>query len=254
MHPTAVVACWSALALLAPGAGKSGREALLESARPVVAAVVAAARDNRRAAAPAAGDDLTQLYVRAAAAAAGKLPAKQAAPAFLLALGVALDDSDLMRRNPVTAAAWKRVETDAERAVRLKVLGTPTVHGRHDLAQHFGVSCSLAALLGLKAAEAAGLLKEVLDAEEGGSGFSFADLAADLSGVHFARRLLEKPARLAGVEKGFTVAAVALSPKGLVEGLSSKEFEKRYGSIQDERFRKALEALRARVKTLPGHK
>ena len=55
------------------------------------------------------------------------------------------------------------------------------MRGRHDLAQHVGVSAALTALSGPRAAEAAGLLKELLDSGEGGSVFSFADLAADLA-------------------------------------------------------------------------
>jgi hypothetical protein len=173
---------------------------------------------------------------------------------MLLALGVGLDSSDLLRKNPVSGPTWKSVESDAERGERLKVLGTPTVHGRHDLAQHFGVSAALTAVHGAKAAEAIGLLKELLDAQPGGSGFSFADLAADLSGVAFAQRLLERPARLAEVEKDFTVAAFALGPRGLTEGLSREQFEKAYGSTRDERFRKEVAALRKKIKALPGYR
>jgi hypothetical protein len=149
---------------------------------------------------------------------------------------------------------WKRVESDKERGERLKVLGTPAVHGRHDLAQHFVVSAALTAVTGAKAAEAAGVLKELLDAEPGGSGFSFADLAADLSGVAFAERLLSGETTLQNIEKKFTVVAFAVPPKGLTEGLSREQFEKRYGSTRDKRFRKEVEALRKKVRELPGHK
>ena len=45
------------------------------------------------------GDELTVHYIRVAAAAARRLPEKEAAPAFLLALGIALDDSTLIRSN-----------------------------------------------------------------------------------------------------------------------------------------------------------
>ncbi len=235
-------------------AAKPDRDTLMNSARSVMAAIVAAGRDNGRRTAPLKEDQLTEYYVRAAVAAARRLPEKQRAPAMLLALGVALDRSSLMRKNPVTAIPWRRVETDAERTERLKVLGTPTVHGRHDLAQHFAVSAGLTALLGAKAAESAGLLKELLDAEPGGSGFSFADLAADLSGVAFAQQLLDDPSRLAGVEKSYTVAAFVVPPKGLTEDLTREQFTKQYGSIRDARFRKELEALRKKVRALPGRK
>src|SRR5215469_15576304 len=198
---------------------RTKNDALVANTRVVVAAVVEAAQHNRNADAPRKGDELTACYFRAAAAAARKLPADQAAPAYLFGLGVALDTADMLRTNVLTRGIWRRVESERERKARLAVLGTPTVHGRHDLCQHFVVSCALAAVGGPEAAEAAGLLKEVLDSR-GAEGFSFADLAADMGGVALARQLLTSPALLERVERSFTVADYMLSPAGLVEGLS----------------------------------
>jgi hypothetical protein len=240
--------------LVAPQeADKTDRDTLIKNARTIVAAVVEAARDNQRQPRPAKGDALTSLYVRAAARAAAKLPEKQAGPAFALAVGVALDTSALMRSNPAVASTWKRVESDMERKARLAVVGKPTMYDRHDLAQHFAVSMALVALLGEKKAESAGILKELLDAGEGGSGFSFADLAADLSGIAFARQVIARPARLAGIAKRFAVSDYTLSPKGLPEGLSLAEFEKRYGGIRDARFTKSRDDLVRRIGELPGY-
>jgi hypothetical protein len=235
-------------------AAKPDRQAIIQAARPVVAAVVEAGRANKRRDEPRKGDELTEYYVKAAVAAARKQPADRRPAALLLALGVALDDSDLLRNNIVTRATWRQVETDAERKKRLAVLGEPTVRGRHDLAQHFGVSAALTALSGPKVAEAAGLLKEWLDSGEGGSGFSFADLAADLAGIEFAKQVLAKPECLARLEKKFRVSDYTVAPKGLKEGLTRRQFEKQYGGLSDARFRKELEALRKRVKARPGFK
>jgi hypothetical protein len=242
------------LVALSVAADKPDAAQLEKDARAVVAAVVGAARENRRSAEPLAGDELTAALVRAAAGAARKLPEARSGPAFALAVGIALDTSDLMRVNPVVGATWKRVESDPERKVRLKVLGTPTVHGRHDLAQHFAVSAALTAVLGEKKAESAGIIKELLDSGEGGSGFSFADLAADLAGIALARRVLARPAALAEAQKRFRVADFALPPTGLVEGLTLAEFEKRYGGTRDPRFKKARDDLVRRIAALPGHK
>jgi hypothetical protein len=237
--------------------------ALADEARAVVAAVVEAARENRRrprffdpGARPPyrlSGDALANYYARRAAAAARKLPAGRRARAYLLGLGVALDTSALLRKNPVTGLLWARVETRDARSARLEVLGRPTLHGRHDLLQHFVVSAALTAVLGARAAEAAGVFKELLDSEEGGSGFSFADLAADLGGIGFAQQVLGQPGRLAELEKSFAAARYALPPKGLMEGLSRAQFERRYGSPTDKRFRTALEDLRKRTLSLPGY-
>jgi hypothetical protein len=245
------------LLLLLPGdvakPAKVDREAMVAGARKVVAAVTAAAKANERRERPLRGDALTEHCLQAAAAAADKLE-KEKARAFLLGVGVAMDSSGMLRTNPLTRGLWKRVETDEERKGRLKAVGSPPMHERHDLCQHFAVSAALTAVGGAEAAEAAGLLKELLDAEPGGSGFSFADLAADLSGVAFASRLIEKPARLAAVAKSCRIADICIAPKGLAEGLSREVFEKRYGDTKDERFTKEVEALKKKIAALPGHK
>jgi hypothetical protein len=241
---------------------KPDTEKLAENAQTVLAAIVKAADANQRLPERAAGarpsfrrtgDDLTVYYVRAGAAAARRLPEKQAAAAFLLALGIALDDSTLLRSNLLTRALWRKVEPDDARKQRLAVLGTPTLHGRHDLAQHFSVSAALTAVSGAQAAESAGILKEMLDSR-GGSGFSFADLSADFAGIAFARRLLDKPTQLAEVEKQYRIGDYAISPRGLPEGLTAAEFEKQYGSLKDERFRRLQADIRKRIEALPGYR
>jgi hypothetical protein len=251
--------------LLVPtqSAGTQDREKLAENARTVLAAVVQAAGANHRLPERAAlgarapfrrtGDELTVYYVRTAAAAARRLPEKEAAPVFLLALGIALDDSSLLRTNRLTRSLWRKVESDDARKQRLAVLGEPTLHGRHDLAQHFSVSAALTALAGPQAAESAGILKEMLDAR-GGSGFSFADLSADFAGIAFARRLIEQPSRLAAIDKSFCIDDYVLSPHGLPEGLTWAQFEKQYGSLTDERYRRLQEDIRKRIAALPGYR
>jgi hypothetical protein len=229
-------------------------DTLVPDAREVVAAVVAAARTNQRDEPPRRGDELTAFLVRAAARSARRLPPERAGRAFLLAVGVSLDTAPLLRHNRITRGLWHRVESAPERAARLAVLGLPTAHGRHDLAQHFAVSAALTAVAGPSAAEAAGVLKEMLDARRGGSGFSFADLAADLAGVSLGKQVLEHPAALARVAESFTVTAVILPPSGLPEGLSERAFERRYGSVSDPRFRRELEAIRSHTLTLPGQR
>src|SRR2546428_7142543 len=70
-------------------------------ARTVLAAMVQAAEKK-----VLQGDALTEHYFRVAAKAARRLPADQQANALLLAMGIGLDDSDLMRKNPVTRELW----------------------------------------------------------------------------------------------------------------------------------------------------
>jgi hypothetical protein len=233
---------------------KPTRKERVEAARTVVAAVVEAARANAKLDTPTKGDALTEAYVKAAALAAKKLPQDRSAWAFAMGLGVALDRSTMLRTNLLTRSTWREIETDAERKKRLEVLGEPTTHGRFDLTQHFWISAALTALWGPKQAEAAGVLKEWMDSADGGSGFSFADLAADLGGVELASRVIDRPALLAGLTKGFAVKDHCPAPKGLEEGIKRKDFEKRFGSTEDERFVKELEALKKKVTALPAYR
>jgi hypothetical protein len=222
--------------------------------RRVCAAVVEAARSNARVCTPLTGDALTERYVRAAAAAACRLPAANAAPAFLAALGVALDDSDLIRGNALVGPFCRQVESDDERKARLAVLGTPTMWRRHDWCQHFGVSCLLTALGGPVVAEGAGLLKERLDMQPGGSGFSFADLSADYAGVAFAGRLQRGGLALEKLAAGFTVKDHVPDPAGLPDGLTTAQFKKQYGSFDDDRYKDEVAGIRKRIAELPGQK
>ncbi|HWG47815.1 MAG TPA: hypothetical protein VN688_33940 [Gemmataceae bacterium] len=238
-------------------------ETLAKNARIVLAAIIKAADENQRLpqrGTPSArgpfrrtGDELTVYYVRIGAAAARRLPGEQAASAYLLALGIALDDSTLLRSNLLTRSLWRSVESNEARKQRLRVLGEPALHGRHDLAQHFSVSAALTAVMGAKAAESAGIVKELLDSR-GGSGFSFADLSADFAGIAFARRLLAKPSRLADIEKSFRIGDYAISPRGLPEGMMAADFAKKYGSIKDERFQHMQKDIRKRIDALPGYR
>jgi uncharacterized protein YfiM (DUF2279 family) len=59
-----------------------------------------------------------------------------------------------------------------------------TLAGRRDLAQHFLISAAIAASGETALSRLVGLMKEIADSN-GGSGFSFADIAADRAGVCF---------------------------------------------------------------------
>jgi hypothetical protein len=215
----------------------------------VVAAVREAAERNARLPVPVAGDDLTELYVRSAATAARTLPADQAVPAFLVALGIALDHTTLLRKNPATALLARGAETADERAKRLAVLGRPTVHGRRDLCQHFAVSCTVTAVIGAGLTEAAGLLKEMTDAD-GGTGFSFADMAANLSGIRLATRMTDGRPTLDEIAKDFRVVRYVPAVFGFPEGISLDRFRRDYGSTDDPRFKAEMEAVRSRLRKL----
>jgi uncharacterized protein YfiM (DUF2279 family) len=199
------------------------------------------------------GDALTDYYVRRAAAAAKLLPADIAPNAFLLGLGIGLGDSKQLEANPATANLTGALEAPRERTMRLAMLGEPTILGRRDLAQHFFVSALLSASAGAAAAQAAGISKEMLDAQ-GESGFSFADLAADRAGIEFARRVADRRLTLPMLAQAFSVAGFVPSIEGLPEKLSAQEFTAQFSGPGDGRFLQQLQEIDRRILQLPAYR
>lgn len=124
--------------------------------------------------------------------------------------------------------------------------------GRNDLSKHFLYSIVLQRLLdkgmGLKVGE----LKEIIDSNEGGSGYSFVDLAADKAGLKFAGFVLDHP--LKAQQKLSTVFAEEMmfpSIEGLKEGYSEAEFKALYGSTEDPRYRLIEQDIEDRLAALP---
>lgn len=126
-----------------------------------------------------------------------------------------------------------------------------TLAGRVDSAQHFAVSALLAAHAGTPLAHAVGLWKEVEDSR-GGSGFSFADLAADEAGTRLGRELAAGAPRI-GPRLAAGVEEAALVPKlnDLPENLSAAAFRTRYGQAGDPRYEALVAEIERRVAALP---
>ena len=230
-----------------------GAKPVISATQSVVLAIVESACQNRLAAEPVCGDRLTELYVRRAAAAVCNLPTELSAKAFLLGLGIGLDDSTVLRANLLTRNLCRQVESDRQRIARLEVLGSPTMHRRRDLAKHFAVSAALTVVVSPHAAESVGLMKELNDSH-GGTGFSFADLAADLAGVRFAVGVRDAKIRLKTLATSFAVKNFLPDVSDLKEGITWEEFVVTYGSVDDERFQRQQKAIRKRILALPGYK
>lgn len=240
----------------APPPGDLAGKGLNDATRQVLQAIVSQARSNRalpigRQAAREelfrrAGDDLTESCVRAAAAAAEDLPQIYRQQAFCLGLAIGLDTTEQLRGLPLLGELVRAIEPAEARAQRLAALGTPTMRKRHDLAQHFWVSAAIASIAGPAAAEAAGVAKELRDAQ-GGSGFSFCDLCADLAGVSLAEGLKSGQIRFSTLRRRFEVARYLPPVDNLVEGLSDKEFGERFGSTSDRRFQEARQMIVDRI-------
>jgi hypothetical protein len=197
------------------------------------------------------GDELTAEYVKAAAAAASVLEDKRQARAFLLGLGIALDDSTILRDKPVVKKVVTAVESDDARKERLEALGRPTLRGRRDLCQHFAISAALTEMFGGAAAEFAGMSKELTDMK-GASGFSFADLAADLAGIELANAVTQQPKRIADIAKQFVPDDYMPDIAPFPEGLSEMALKKKYGGTSDAKFMAAVEEVRKAVQGSPA--
>jgi hypothetical protein len=125
-----------------------------------------------------------------------------------------------------------------------------TLRGRHDSAQHFVVSAALAAWAGEPVATAIGLYKELEDARRG-SGFSFADLAADRAGTRFGELVAADATRLDEVLAGTPGDADLLPPlEGLPEFLPEAEFRRRYGGPGEPAYEKVADEIERRLSGL----
>ncbi len=144
-----------------------------------------------------------------------------------------------------------RVTDEDLRSAAQRHDGTVTIRGRHDWPRHFLVSAALAVLSHESLSDEAGLLKEELDAGEGGSGFSFADLLADRAGTLIAlaatrdepsaRRMQD---RLAG---GFRIDEIFPPAADLPRGISDRELEAEYGGVGGEKYNQVIREIQRRL-------
>jgi uncharacterized protein YfiM (DUF2279 family) len=160
--------------------------------------------------------------------------------AALLALTFFANDRPLGQLVPA-AYAWARPQPL-----------TVTLAQRQDFALHFLISAVIAAEAGTPLADAVGLWKELADARQGGSGFSFNDLAADRAGTRFGELAVSEPQR-AQSRLGAGLLESDLMPKvdDLPEFLAEREFVARYGGVGGGAYNRMLADIEARVDALP---
>jgi hypothetical protein len=163
--------------------------------------------------------------------------------AAILALGIVLGHPRLAR------SVGERLD-DERSGAALDLLAGTTLRRRGDWARHFTVSAALTALAAASPSDAAGLLKEELDAD-GGSGFSFGDLLADRAGTSFAdsatrddASALRMQQRLAG---GFRVDDFFPPAADLPEGIADAELQARYGGVGGALYRQKAEEIERRL-------
>jgi hypothetical protein len=127
--------------------------------------------------------------------------------------------------------------------------------GRQDLRLHFLVSAGLSLLSDSQLGFAVGEFKELLDANRGGSGFSFVDLAADRAGLAFAESATqsrESARRFQRImAKTSSEATYFLSFQDLEEGIDALQFQEKYGNIDSQHYAAMVKDIDQRLKTLP---
>ncbi len=228
------------------GEGESAglRDAVAEQVETVLAALAKApAGDARFARAYEAAFRLAQERSRDASAV-------EANRAAILALGIVLGSGQLSPVVADPASAEQRLRASELRA------GT-TLVGRADWTRHFSLSSALTVLSAVAPSNAAGLLKEELDAD-GGSGFSFGDLLADRAGTTFGARATADEAHAAALQqrigRGFAVAAFFPEAHDLPENIPDAELRARYGGVGGPLYRRYAQEIERRVTACPAYR
>lgn len=225
-----------------------------ELARKIVKAIAEQAKRNAELGASAlTGDELTQAYIRTAAQTAAGQRGPEMVSAFLIALGVALDDTGALTDDAITAGAVKDLETEAERKARLAVLGNPTLAGRRDLCRRFFLGCATGELLSPAAAERAAVGRAQFDLHKP-SGLCVPVIATEFAGIAFARAVFNDPEILDDVMAKFSANDYLPPLTGLRNGFSVEKFEEVYGNTGDDRFAELLADIRKRIKTVRVYK
>jgi len=164
--------------------------------------------------------------------------------AAVLALALVLGDEKLAKVadrtvDPATIPQCERIRA-----------GT-TLHERPDWSRHFWVSAGLVVLSGESRSLNVGLIKEMKDANAGGSGFSFGDLTADAAGDRFALAATRDVAAAVAVQERLlgTIHAADLMPDAhdLPEGIQADAFEAAYGGVGGARTDSLVQVIRTRL-------
>lgn len=124
-----------------------------------------------------------------------------------------------------------------------------TLGGRVDLRRHFVLSAGLEVAGDAGIAFAVGELKELLDSNRGGSGFSFDDLAADRAGIRLAAAFVEADdaRRALMVEIMASEDAILPSLAGLPVHLTEAEFARRFGDVDSDAYRDLVAEIDRRI-------
>ena len=128
------------------------------------------------------------------------------------------------------------------------------LYKRIDLAQHFIGSAAITASVNGQVAKVVGEEKELSDAQ-GGSGFSFIDLAADKAGTRFGEMATSSPENARKIQKAMSgikdYSDFMPDPRDLPEHMDEAEFKQRYQSIDSPAYQEISKQIDARIAATP---
>jgi len=126
-----------------------------------------------------------------------------------------------------------------------------TLANRTDLQKHFIYSVALQLFGSSDASDAIGEIKEFLDSNKGGSGFSFADLLADRAGTRLAklatqseRNAIRVQHLLAGITREADIMPLII---GLPEGITAHSFEQEYRNVNSPKYQEMMDIIDDRL-------
>lgn len=132
------------------------------------------------------------------------------------------------------------------------------LQGRHDWVQHYLLSAGLALAGGQGIADFIGEVKEVQDATNKASGFSFTDIAADRAGVRFAEiatRSVDGARRIqATLSRPVREGDFFPEIRDFPEGLTAAEFKARYGERDSAAYRRVVAEIDKRIGNIPMYR
>jgi hypothetical protein len=138
---------------------------------------------------------------------------------------------------------------------RLQLQMSVTLRNRVDIQKHFIYSIALQLFGSSDASDAIGELKEFSDSNQGGSGFSFADLMADRAGTRLAMISTQsnKSALLVQARLAQTNSESAIIPTlaKLPEGITQQAFKKHYQGVQSKNYIAMLNHIDAQLLQIP---
>jgi hypothetical protein len=126
---------------------------------------------------------------------------------------------------------------------------------RKDLAEHFIGAAALSASMNSRVATALGEVKELSDAQAGGSGFSFIDLAADKAGSRFGELAVSTPENAWQIQKKMAQILdyydFMPDPRDLPEHMSEADFKRRFESTQSDAYLNLAAQIDKRIAQIP---